>query len=86
MYVFHVSTGAVDRTHAVVELVVNGNVRNIGWADSYDHNDRTFATTVTPLPLKTGDVVSTRIGNVSGGKYIESTSYIRTSFSGVKIN
>ena len=30
LYVFHVSTGAYDRTHAAIELIVNGNVRNIG--------------------------------------------------------
>jgi hypothetical protein len=86
LYVFHVSTGAIDRSHAAMELVLNGKVRNIGFADSADHNDRTYATTVTPLRLKKGDVVSTRIGTSFGGRYIESRSYIRTSFSGVKIN
>ena len=86
LYVFHVSTGAIDNSYAVMELVLNGKVRNIGFADSGNHTDRTFATTVTPLPLKKGDVVSTRIGNAYGGRYIESTSSIRTSFSGVKIN
>jgi len=86
LYVFHVSTGAIDNSYAVMELVLNGKVRNIGFADSGNHRDRTFATTVTPLRLKKGDVVSTRIGNASGGSYIESTAYIRTSFSGVKIN
>ena len=85
LYVFHVSTGAYDKTQASIQLVLNGNVRNIGWADSANHDDRTFATTVTPLRLKKGDVVSTRIGR-AGGRYIESTSFIRTSFSGVKIN
>ena len=85
LYVFHVSTGVVDKTHVSVEVVLNRNVRNIAWADSYDHQDRTFATTVTPLRLKKGDVVSTRIG-YAGGRYIESTGNIRTSFSGVKIN
>ena len=85
LYVLHVSTGAYDKTQASIQLVLNGNVRNIGWADSANHDDRTFATTVTPLRLKKGDVVSTRIGR-AGGRYIESTSSIRTSFSGVKIN
>ena len=85
LYVFHVSTGAMDRTHAVIELVLNRNVRNIAWADSADHTDRTFATTVTPLRLKKGDVGSTRTG-YAAGRYIESTANIRTSFSGVKIN
>ena len=85
LYVFHVSTGAMDRSHAVIELVLNRNVRNIAWADSADHSDRTFVTTVTPLRLKKGDVVSTRTG-FAGGRYIESTVNIRTSFSGVKIN
>ena len=75
----------MDRTHAVVELVLNRNVRNVGWADSADHNDRTLATTVTPLRLKKGDVISTRTG-YAAGRYIESTVNIRTSFSGVKIN
>nr|CBX41667.1 putative C1q domain containing protein MgC1q18 [Mytilus galloprovincialis] len=86
LYVFHVSTGAYDRSYASVELVSQGRIRNIGWADSGDHNDRTFATTVTPLQLNKGDVVYTRTGIGNGGKFIESNSYIRTSFSGVKIN
>ncbi|XP_052078234.1 heavy metal-binding protein HIP-like [Mytilus californianus] len=86
LYVFHVSTGAYDNSHASVELVLQGRIRNIAWADSMSHNDRTFVTTVTPLQLNKGDVVYTRIGNGYGGKFIESTSYIRTSFSGVKIN
>ncbi|XP_063414789.1 C1q-related factor-like [Mytilus trossulus] len=86
LYVFHVSTGAVDKSHASVELIVQGKIRNIGWADSMDHNDRTFVTSVTPLQLNKGDVVYTRIGNGYGGNYIESNTYIRTSFSGVKIN
>ena len=85
LYVFHVSTGAIDLAYTAMELVLNGKVRNIGFADSGDHKDRTFATTVTPLRLKKGDVVSTRIG-YAGGRYIESTVDIRTSFSGVKIN
>ncbi|XP_052078233.1 C1q-related factor-like [Mytilus californianus] len=86
LYVFHVSTGAFDKSHASVELVLQGKIRNIAWADSMNHNDRTFVTTVTPLQLNKGDVVFTRIGNGYGGNYIESNSYIRTSFSGVKIN
>jgi hypothetical protein len=86
LYVFHVSTGAIDLAYAAMELLLNGKVRNIGFADSGDHKDRTFVTTVTPLRLKKGDVVSTRIGTSSGGRYIESRSFIRTSFSGVKIN
>ena len=86
LYVIHVSTGAIDKSYAAMELVLNGKVRNIGFADSGNHLDRTFATTVTPLQLKKGDVVSTRIGNASGGSLIESSGYIRTSFSGIKIN
>ncbi|XP_071124806.1 C1q-related factor-like [Mytilus edulis] len=86
LYVFHVSTGAFDYSHASIELVLQGRIRNIGWADSANHGDRTFVTTVTPLQLNKGDVVYTRIGKGYGGNYIESNSYIRTSFSGVKIN
>ena len=85
LYMFHVSTGAYDKAHAAIEVVLNGNVRNVGWVDSYDHKDRTFSTTVPPIRLTKGDVVSTRI-IYADGKYIECTHSIRASFSGVKIN
>jgi hypothetical protein len=58
-YVFHVATGAIDQSHASVELVVNGIIKDVGWADSMDHADRSFATTATPVSLKQGDVVLT---------------------------
>ena len=84
-YMFYVSTGAFDRSHASVELIVNGNIRNTAWADSMNHSDRTFVTTVTPVILLKGDVVFTRIGEKYGGNLIESNQYIRTSFSGINI-
>jgi hypothetical protein len=62
-YVFHVATGAIDQSHASVELVVNGIIKDVGWADSMDHADRSFATTATPVSLKQGDVVLARIGS-----------------------
>jgi hypothetical protein len=39
LYVFHVTTGSLDSSHSIVELVVNNVVKDIGWADSMDHND-----------------------------------------------
>ena len=83
MYVFHVSFGTQDNRHVSVELVLHGKIRNVGWADSGNHNDRTFVTHVTPLQLKKGDVVGTRI---AGGNMIESMVLMRPSFSGVKIS
>ncbi|CAG2237350.1 unnamed protein product [Mytilus edulis] len=84
LYLFHVSTGAHDRTHASVQLVLNGHVKNIGWADSAEHTDRTFVTIVTPLILRKNDTVYTTIGTAGTADYIESNSYMRTSFSGKK--
>ncbi|CAC5400649.1 unnamed protein product [Mytilus coruscus] len=86
LYLFHVSTGANDNTQASVQLVLNGNVKNIRWADSASHSDRTFVTTVTPLILRKNDIVYTKIGVAGSAQYIESDIYMRTSFSGEEIN
>ena len=86
LYVFHVTTGSLDSSHSIVELVVNNVVKDIGWADSMDHNDRAVSSTATPVTLNEGDVVLARIGEHHGGKVIESNNYIRSSFSGFKLN
>lgn len=85
LYLFHVSTGVFNRSWSVVDLVLNGVTKDIGWPDSGDHEDRNQVTTATPLSLKKGDVVWARIGDTNGGNYIESNQYIRTSFSCIKI-
>jgi hypothetical protein len=84
-YVFHVATGAIDQSHASVELVVNGIIKDVSWADSMDHADRSFATTATPVSLKQGDVVLARIGSAHGGNLLESDTLIRCSFSGFRL-
>lgn len=86
LYVFHVATGSLDRSHSTVELVVNNVVKDIGWADSMNHPDRAVSTTATPVSLNEGDVVLARIGEQHGGNKIESNKYIRSSFSGFKLN
>lgn len=85
LYLFHASTGVINRSWATIELIHNGKIKDIGWPDSGDHNDRNHVTTATPLNLKGNDVVYVRIGDSNGGRYIESNQLIRTSFSGVKI-
>lgn len=84
-YVFHIATGARDQSHATVELMVNGIIKDVSWADSMDHADRSFATTATPVSLKQGDVVLARIGSLHGGNILESDSAIRCSFSGFRL-
>ena len=85
LYLFHVSTGVYDKSWANTELIHNGVVKDIGWPDSGNHFDRNQVTTATPLNLTRNDVVYVRVGRKYGGRYIESNSFIRTSFSGVKI-
>ncbi|CAC5394037.1 unnamed protein product [Mytilus coruscus] len=84
-YVFYIATGTYDRSHASVELVLNGIVKDVSWADSMDHDDRAFATSSTPLTIKAGDIVMARIGNAIGGNSLESDQYIRCSFSGFRL-
>ncbi|VDI51553.1 Hypothetical predicted protein [Mytilus galloprovincialis] len=86
LYVIHITTGARDSSHAVVELISNGVIKDITWADSFNHIDRTVATTVTPLDLRKGDKVNARIGSYKGGAVLESTNFIRCSFSGFKLH
>ncbi|CAC5364865.1 C1QL [Mytilus coruscus] len=86
LYVFHITTGSRDSSHAVVELISNGVIKDITWADSMDHKDRAVATTVTPLNLRKGDTVNARIGLAKGGAVLESTTHIRCSFSGFKVH
>lgn len=85
LYVIHITTGARDSSHAVVELISNGVIKDITWADSMNHIDRSVATTVTPLDLRKGDKVNARIGPTKGGAVLESTTHIRCSFSGFKV-
>lgn len=85
LYIFYVSTGVIEQSHTIVELVLNNYIKDIGWSDSMDHNDRSQVTTATPLSLEKDDIVYARIGNLNAGRYIESSSNIRSSFSGVKI-
>ena len=83
---FHITTGSLDSSHSIVELVVNNVVKDIGWADSMNHPDRAVSSTATPVSLNKGDVVLARIGEHHGGKVIESNKFIRSSFSGFKLN
>ena len=86
LYVFHITTGSFDISHSIVELVVNNVVKDIGWADSMSHRDRAASSTATPVSLNKGDVVIARIGEKHGGNKIESNKFIRSSFSGFKLN
>ncbi|XP_062582348.1 cerebellin-1-like isoform X3 [Saccostrea cucullata] len=84
VYVIHTTTVAVDRSACTIEIVKNGVIKDIGFADAYDHNDRASSSTLTILNLKKGDVVNARAGSY-GGKYLESQTSARMSFSGFKL-
>lgn len=86
LYVFHTSTTARDKSHSIIEIVKNGQVKDVSWADAMDHNDRAVASTMTILNLTKGDVVLVRVGVSFGGNVLESNQYTRMSFSGFKLS
>uniref|UniRef100_K1Q0A5 Complement C1q-like protein 4 n=1 Tax=Magallana gigas TaxID=29159 RepID=K1Q0A5_MAGGI len=85
VYVFHTTTAAFDKSHSTIEIVANGQVKDITWADAMDHNDRAVASSMTVLSLTGGDVVYVRVGLTFAGNYLESNQYTRMSFSGFKL-
>ena len=85
MYVFHTTTPAYDKTCCTIEVVKNGAVKNIGFADAMDHNDRALSSTMTILSLEKGDVVHVRVGLLYGGYHLLSNQYVRMTFSGFKM-
>lgn len=85
VYVFHISTTSYDKSHCSVEVVKNGQVKDITWADSMNHDDRAVAYSMTILSLTKGDIVLARVGVTHGGNYLESNQYTRMSFSGFKL-
>uniref|UniRef100_K1RYH6 Complement C1q-like protein 4 n=1 Tax=Magallana gigas TaxID=29159 RepID=K1RYH6_MAGGI len=62
LYVFHTSTTALDKSHSIIEIAKNGQVKDVSWADAMDHNDRAVASTMSILNLTKGDVVLVRVG------------------------
>lgn len=62
LYVFHTSTTAYDRSYSTIEVVKNGQVKDITIADAMDHDDRAVASTMTILRLIKGDIVFVRVG------------------------
>jgi hypothetical protein len=85
VYAFHVTTVARDKSHCSVELVKNEIVKDIGWADAMDHNDRASSSIFTVLQVNEGDVIRVRVGSAYAGNLLESNQYARLSFSGFKI-
>ena len=85
MYVFHTSTAAYDKSWSTIEIVKNGEIKDIGFVDAGNHDDRALSSTMTILSLKKGDVVHVRAGIEYGGRYLESNQYVRMSFSGFKM-
>ena len=85
IYVFHISTTARDKSHCIMELVKNDQIKDVDWADAMDHNDRASSSRMTILSLKKGDVVHVRAGMYFGGDVLESNKYTRMSFSGFRL-
>lgn len=40
LYMFHTNTTARDKSHSIIEVVKNGQVKDVSWADAMDHNER----------------------------------------------
>lgn len=59
---FHTNTTALDKSHSIIEIAKNGQVKDVSWADAVDHNDRAVASTMSILNLTKGDVVLVRVG------------------------
>lgn len=85
IYVFHTSTTSYDKSTCSVEVVKNGQIKDITWADSMSHDDRAVASSMTILSLTKGDIVLVRVGAKQGGNYLESNQNTRMSFSGFKL-
>lgn len=85
VYVFHTSTTSFDKSYCTVEVVKNGQIKDITFADSWNHDDRAVASSMTILSLTKGDIVLVRVGAKQGGNYLESNQYTRMSFSGFKL-
>lgn len=83
---FYTSTTARANSHSIIEVVKNGHVKDICWADAMDHNDKAVASTMTILNLTKGDAVPVRMGVSFGGNVLGSKKYIRMSFSGCKLS
>ena len=84
MYVFHTTTPAHDNSWSTIQVVKNGEIKDIGFADAGNQNDRALSSTMTILSLKKGDVIHVRAGYY-GGHMLESNQYVRMSFSGFKL-
>ncbi|XP_061177315.1 complement C1q-like protein 4 [Saccostrea echinata] len=85
VYVIHTTTVSYDKSHSVIEVVKHGVIKNIGIADSGNHDDYASTSTLTVLNLKRGDVLNTRVGPGYGGQYLLSNTLARMSFSGFKL-
>nr|XP_034307313.1 complement C1q-like protein 4 [Crassostrea gigas] len=85
VYVFHTSSTSYDKSYCSVEVVKNGQIKDITFADSGQHDDRAMASSLTILSLTKGDIVHTRVGEARGGSHLESNRYTRMSFSGFKL-
>ena len=79
------STRLRNKSVCNIEVVKNGAVKDIEFADAMDHNDRALSSTMTILSLEKGDVVHVRVGLLYGGYYLESNQYVRMTFSGFKL-
>lgn len=85
VYVFHTSSTSYDKSYCSVEVVKNGQIKDITFADSAEHDIRAMASSLTILSLTKGDIVHTRVGEEKGGSHFESNRYNRMSFSGFKL-
>lgn len=85
IYVFHTSTAAYDKSYSTIEVVKNGEVKDVAFSDAMDHTDRAAALSMTILSLTKGEIVFVRVGISYGGNKLESYSYNRMSFSGFKL-
>ncbi|XP_048761091.2 uncharacterized protein LOC125670145 isoform X1 [Ostrea edulis] len=84
LYAFHVTSVSFDSSWSTVKLMLDGVVKNVGFSDSGNHNDRASSSTFTILSLEKNQTVYTQVG-VYGGSILESNEHSRLSFSGYKI-
>lgn len=84
LYAFHVTSVSFDSSWSTVKLMLDGVVKNVGFSDSGNHNDRASSSTFTILSLEKNQTVYTQVGWY-GGSILESNEQSRLSFSGYKI-
>lgn len=72
IYVFYISIVVYDKFYSIIEVVKNGEVKDVMFFDVMDYNDWVVVLLMIILSLMKGEIVFVRVGLVYGGNKLES--------------